>query len=277
LIGWRGEPGKHDEPQHIKQGEITVGLLDTLGIPYRILADNEAEALTCVEEVTSIIESGNRPGALIVRSGTFKPYKMQGSNTQSFELTREAAIRAVAERLDESDIVVSTTGKISRELYEYRDSTGGDHRRDFLTVGSMGHCCQIALGIALAKPDRQVYCFDGDGSVIMHMGAMAITGSTKPTNLKHIVFNNGCHDSVGGQPSCGFDISIPGIARSCGYELAMEARTLEQIHQSLAIIKSTKAPVLLEIKVDKGAREDLGRPKTSPLENKQEFMQFLRT
>ncbi|MHC4658700.1 MAG: phosphonopyruvate decarboxylase [Planctomycetota bacterium] len=276
LIGWRGEPGKHDEPQHIKQGEITLSLLDTLEMPYRVLPDNTEEAEACLEEIIDVLRRRNGPVALIVRRGTFEPYQIQQRYDLQGELVREDAIRTVVDNLDESDIVVSTTGKTSRELYEYRECVDGDHSRDFLTIGSMGHCSQIAMGIALAKPDRQVYCLDGDGAVIMHMGAVAIIGSRNVRNFRHIVFNNGCHDSVGGQPTCGFAVSITGIAKACGYTLALQAQTSAEINDKMRIIKSSDGPVMLEIRVKKGAREDLGRPKSSPQENKSKFMEFLR-
>jgi len=275
LVGWRGEPGKHDEPQHVKQGRITLNFLDTLELPYKVLPDNIEEAKACLQETVDMAKSGERPVALIVRTGTFAPYQAQKRNELRIELTRETAIRTVIDSLDKSDIVVSTTGKISRELYEYRDSVDGNHSGDFLTVGSMGHCSQIALGIALAKTRRRVYCLDGDGAVIMHMGAMAIIGSSKAKNFRHIVLNNGCHDSVGGQPTCGFAASITAIARACGYEVALQAQTKNEITHSMGIIKQADGPVMLEIWVRRGARDNLGRPKSSPKENKMKFMEFL--
>lgn len=275
LIGWRGEPGKHDEPQHIKQGRITLSLLDTLEVPYKVLPDNTEEAQACLKEIVDVLKMKAGPAALIVKKRTFEPYQMHKHDDSRFELTREEAIKKVVDNLGESDTIVSTTGKMSRELYEYRDSVDGNHSRDFLTVGSMGHCSQIGLGIALAKPERQVYCLDGDGAVIMHMGALAIIGSSKPKNFKHIVFNNGCHDSVGGQPTCGFTISITGVAKACGYALALQAQTEKDINDKMKIIKLADGPVMLEIILKKGARADLGRPKSSPSENKAKFMEFL--
>ena len=276
LIGWRGEPGKEDEPQHIKQGKITLSLLDALGVPYKILPDNPAEVPACLQEIIGISMKNNRPVALIVKKGTFRPYQIQKCVGPQSELSRETAIKTVVRNLDASDIIVSTTGKISRELYEYRDRLDGNHSKDFLTVGSMGHCSQIAMGIALSKPGRQIYCFDGDGAVIMHMGALAIAGSSKVKNFKHIVFNNGCHDSVGGQPTCGFAVSITGIANACGYVLALQAGSVSEINDQMKVIKSAQGPAMLEIKVAKGARKDLGRPKSSPRKYKREFMEFLR-
>lgn len=275
LVGWRGEIGEHDEPQHIKQGKITLSLLDTLEVPYKVLPNNTEEAQVCLKKMIAVLKERNRPVALVVRKGTFEPYRMQERDDFRANLTRETAIKVLVNNLNESDIIVSTTGKISRELYEYRNQLDGDHSKDFLTIGSMGHCSQIAMGIALAQPKRQVYCFDGDGAVIMHMGALAVIGSQKPKNFRHIIINNGAHDSVGGQPTAGFKISFTAIAKACAYEVALEAKSLSEISQGMRILKSVKGPALLEVKVKKGSRPDLGRPKITPKENKASFMRFL--
>ena len=173
-------------------------------------------------------------------------------------------------------VIVSTTGMISRELFEYRAAQGEGHERDFLTVGSMGHASQIALGIALQQTQRRVYCFDGDGAVLMHMGSMAITGQMKPDNFVHVVFNNGAHDSVGGQPTVGLNIDLPTVARACGYAAALSVGDASSLAEALETLRSMTGPVLLEVKVKKGARKDLGRPTTTPVENKQALMSFLK-
>jgi len=275
LIGWRGEPGKHDEPQHIKQGQVTLKLFETIEIPYKILPEDNKPALDCLQKIIDELKKNKAPVALIVKKGTFKPYELKKSSDLAQEITREKAIETVADSLGESDIVVSSTGKISRELYEYRNRLSGNHNCDFLTVGSMGHCSQIAMGVALGKPERQVYCFDGDGAVLMHMGSLAIIGSEKIKNLKHIVFNNCCHDSVGGQPTAALSVSITGIAKECGYKTVLRAKTVDEINDKMKAMKSSEGPSLLEIIVKKGAREDLGRPKISPEKNKENFMEFL--
>jgi len=275
LIGWRGEPGKRDEPQHLKQGKITLSLLNTLEIPYQILPNADHDAEKCLKQILNTAETGRLPVALVVKKGTFKEYRPKKSQRCPLELSREQAIRLIAEQLEDDDIVVSTTGKISRELYEYREAIACDHSKDFLTVGSMGHASQIALGIALAKPARQVFCFDGDGAAIMHMGSMATIGWQKPDNFRHIIFNNGCHESVGGQPTAGLAISFPDIAKACGYRLAVTAQTAAEISERMPLLKAVPGPSLLEVKVRRGARADLGRPTTSPKQNKAAFMEFL--
>ncbi|MCM1030192.1 MAG: phosphonopyruvate decarboxylase [Oscillibacter sp.] len=277
LVGWRGEPGEKDEPQHVKQGKVTLSLLEAMGIRYAILSELEEEAVRQLEDAQCHIKKTGEPFALMVRKGTFEEYKLESQVKEvALSLRREEAIQAVAASMDARDIVVSTTGMISRELFEYRESVNQGHDRDFLTVGSMGHASQIALGIALEKPERRVYCFDGDGAVLMHMGAMAIVASMMPKNYVHVVFNNGAHDSVGGQPTVALAMDLPGVARACGYVHTFSVSVLDDLLDALNKIRGLEGPVLLEIKVRKGARKDLGRPTTTPEENKRAFMEFLK-
>lgn len=274
LIGWRGEPGVKDEPQHVKQGEVTLKLLEAMGIKYSILANNPQEVETQVISCVKFLSKKSAPFAFIVRKQTFDRYKLNLKIENLNALSREDAIGMVANKLDKDDLVVSTTGMISRELYELREKKKDGHNHDFLTVGSMGHASQIALGIALHKKDRHVYCFDGDGAVIMHMGSLAIIGSTAPFNYTHILFNNGAHDSVGGQPTVAFDIDLPQIALSCGYKKAFSVDTHESFNNAFNQCLEN-GPFFIEIKVGRGARPDLGRPKTSPIENKESFLESL--
>lgn len=276
IIGWRGEPGKKDEPQHLKQGKITLSLLETMGIAHEVLSEDISEAEKSIDNAVQHMTENNAPYALIIKKGTFESYELQNKIKTSYDLMREQAVNLVIDQLDQRDIVVSTTGKTSRELFEYREELKHEHGKDFLTVGSMGHSSQIALGIALSKPDRQVYCLDGDGAVIMHLGSLAIIGSKAPKNFKHIIFNNGAHDSVGGQPTVGFEIDIPAIAKACGYKTTLCAEKTEDIKEKILQLKTCEGPALLEIKVNKGARKDLGRPTTTPQENKKAFMGFLK-
>lgn len=276
MIGWRGEPGKKDEPQHVKQGKITLDFLDALGISWKILSGSIDEAEKELNYAVGVMRDKSMPFALVIPKDTFESYSLENSEGDSFTLLREDAVKMIVDKLGPEDIVVSTTGKTSRELFEYREELGQDHGRDFLTVGSMGHSSQIALGIALAKPKRRVICLDGDGSLIMHMGALAIIASKKPENYKHIVINNGAHDSVGGQPTAGYSIDIPGIAGSCGYISVHTAANKEELEEKLPLFLSGRGPSLLEIKTRKGAREELGRPTTTPVENKNAFMKFLK-
>ena len=274
IIGWRGEPGVHDEPQHKKQGKVTLSLLETMGVPYAVLDENweqqVAQALTQIRETNGVY-------ALIVRKGTFEDYVLQNLTASSLPLSREEAIKIVVDKLRKDDIVVSTTGMISRELFEYREAKQQGHGADFLTVGSMGHASQIALGIALQKPERRVFVFDGDGALLMHMGGMAIIGDYCPKNLVHIVFNNGAHDSVGGQPTVGQKIDIEAIAKAVGYTDVVSVDNQSALmcvmnHVNNAVIEGVS---LINVNVRKGNRKDLGRPTTSTVEDKCTFMDNL--
>lgn len=275
LIGWRGRPGVHDEPQHVKQGKVTTGLLNTMGVNFDVLSKEEDEA---GKQIAKAVEALNRKEvyALVIEKDTFDSYTLQNVEKNDLTLSREEAIQIVAAALGDKDAIVSTTGMISRELFEYRTRMNQGHERDFLTVGSMGHASQIALGIALEKPDRTIWCFDGDGATIMHMGSMAIVGSKAPKNYVHVVFNNGAHDSVGGQPTVGLSIDLPAIATAVGYKHVYSCNTKEYLEELLLKVKDQEGPTLLQICVKKGNRKDLGRPTTTPIQNKEALMHFLQ-
>ena len=275
IIGWRGRPGVHDEPQHVKQGKVTTGLLDVMGIGYEVLAKEEDKAALQIDTAMAALKR-NEVFALVIEKDTFDDYKLQNVQVNNLTMSREEAIQTVAAALDEKDCIVSTTGMISRELFEYREAMKQGHERDFLTVGSMGHASQIALGIALSQPERRVWCFDGDGATIMHMGSLAIVASKAPRNYIHVVFNNGAHDSVGGQPTVGLSIDLPSVAKDVGYKTVFSVDGKSSLQSVLDKVKNLQGPVLLEVKVKKGNRKDLGRPTTTPIQNKESLMNFLK-
>lgn len=276
VIGWRGRPGVHDEPQHVKQGKVTTGLLNTMGINYAILPKDEEGAAKQIKIAADFMKATNECFALVIEKDTFDAYKLQNVEVNDLTLSREEAIRKVASSIEDNACIVSTTGMISRELFEARTAWNQGHERDFLTVGSMGHASQIALGIALQKSDRRVYCFDGDGASIMHMGNMAITASMKCKNYVHVVYNNGAHDSVGGQPTVGLKIDLCAVAKAVGYKAAYSVETMAELETKLSELKHEDGPVLLQICVKKGNRKDLGRPTTTPVQNKKALMEFLK-
>ena len=279
LIGWRGEPGISDEPQHITQGAVTLAQLEALNIPYSILPKEIEPAMECLDHAIRNVKKNRGPFAIVVQKGCFSKYSpiSKVDVAENLSLTREDAVCQIAASLNDDDIVISTTGKTSRELFEYRARSNTLNRgQDFLTVGSMGHASQIALGIALQKPNRQVYCLDGDGALIMHMGSLAIIGNQPVKNYKHIILNNGSHDSVGGQPTVALKIDVTSIARSCGYNGAKQVESSQELTEALAWLKATTGPALLEIRVHKGARSDLGRPTLTPQQNKRAFMLHLQ-
>lgn len=275
LIGWRGEPGVKDEPQHVKQGEVMLDILDAMQIDYELLPDDMSAARPVIEYLIQQVQTTKTQKALIVKKNTFEKYVLETVNTNDYQLSREAAIQAVVNHLDDRDIIVSTTGKASRELFESRAAKNSGHQRDFLTVGSMGHANQIALGIALKKKNRKVYCFDGDGAALMHTGGMGIIGNYKASNYSHIIFNNGAHESVGGQPTIGLKIDLDAIAKGFKYQGVFQASSLNEINELMPRIKVMDGPILLEIKIASSSRTDLGRPTIAPKENKLDFMRFL--
>ena len=276
VVGWRGEPGFHDEPQHVQQGKCTCSLLDAMHIPYVIMSDEEEKLRTQIAWCYKETARRSAPFAFIVKKGTFAPCTLRNNVPVSGGMTREQAIERIMLSMGTETVFVSTTGMASRELFELREKHGQGHKSDFLTVGSMGHASQIALGIALQDKARRVCCIDGDGAAIMHMGGMAVIGTRAPANYVHIVLNNGAHDSVGGQPTVGRDIDICGIARACGYRRVFKAASAGELESALAEASRADGLCFVEVQVLKGARKDLGRPTTTPLQNKEAFMEFLK-
>jgi phosphonopyruvate decarboxylase len=277
MIGWRGEPGVKDEPQHVKQGRVMEALLDSLEVPYEYIDGSLENAKAALEKAFSYMKEKNAPFTLLVKQDAFDAYKLQSEKKTNFPLNREGALKILIDELEAQDVVVSTTGKTSREVFEYRKERGDGHQNDFLTVGSMGHTCQIALGIALEKRERNVFCLDGDGSALMHLGSLAICGQSGAKNFKHVLINNGAHDSVGGQPTLGFEVDFEGIFKACGYKKVMRASTPEEIKAAVQRLKKEEGPAALEIQVNKGARKDLGRPTIAPKDNKLDFMKMLQS
>lgn len=275
MIGWRGEPGTKDEPQHIKQGRVMTGVLDALQIPWYVLGPDTNDAGTVIKQAAARMREIMGPVALVVRNNSFTPYGSPTEPPASLPLSREHAIGCIVDQLSTDDVVVSTTGMTSRELYEYRVARGDGHGGDFLTVGAMGHTASIAMGLALSRPERRVICLDGDGSVIMHMGSLAVIGQSGLANLVHIVINNGAHDSVGGQATVGLKIDLVSIAKAAGYRKAALVCTELEVERAFVDLVSEPGPALLEIRVRKGARPDLGRPKYSPTENRRALMKRL--
>jgi phosphonopyruvate decarboxylase len=279
MIGWRGEilaGGRqlHDEPQHVKQGRITIPQLEILNIPYRIVDSGTTTIEPILIELIDLAISRSGPAALVVRKQTFAPFKLTKPDHEAYQLSRETAINAVIEVLPDEVPIVSTTGMASRELFELRKAAGSGYHRDFLTVGGMGHAGQIAAGIAMARPDRQVVCLDGDGALLMHMGGLTISADCP--NLLHIVLNNGTHDSVGGQPTKGAVLDFTKIAAACGYARISRAVTTGEIAIHVQSMLGSGLSSFLEIKCKRGARADLGRPSRAPAQNKIDFMRFLQ-
>ena len=276
IVGWRGEPGVPDEPQHIYQGKVTIRLLEDMNIDTFVIRKDtaEQEVIDAMEKFRVSLKSGKDVAFIVGKGALSYDDKVHYGNNNT--MTREEIIQHIVNVTGE-DPIVSTTGKASRELFETREANKQSHKYDFLTVGSMGHCSSIAMGIAAQKPDTKIWCIDGDGAALMHMGAMAVIGANKPENLVHIVINNGAHETVGGMPTVAEKIDISEVAKACGYPFAVKADSFEALDRELIAAKKRKALSLIEVSCAIGARENLGRPTTTARENRQNFMDYLKT
>ena len=269
IIGYRGEPGVHDEPQHVKQGELTLPLLETLGVKWEILGEHYQQQ---IDRAYSYMRTTDRPYALVVRKGLFKEYKLTKADND-FPMTREESLKEIIAAIDPEDFIVSTTGKTSREIFEIREARNEGHGHDFLTVGSMGHTSSIALGMSLGT-DKNVYCIDGDGSFIMPMGASAIVAQNQGYNLRYILLNNGAHESVGGQPTVALDINTKKILEAVGFPKVYESKTKEELLANMKKLRASIGSAMI-VYTHQGSRADLGRPTTTPVENKEAIMRNL--
>jgi len=278
LIGWRGEPGVQDEPQHIKQGRIQVDLLQAMDIPFKVISKDEENLDEKISNGIKKALADNRPFVFIIRKGVFENYNSLSNKKDTTGLmTREEALELILKKLPEHSIIVSTTGKTSREIFEIRERNNEPHIKDFLTVGSMGHCSSIALGIAISKPIRPVVCIDGDGALLMHLGSLATVGKLQPKNFYHILINNEVHESVGGQETSARYVDIPKMLQSASYKHVSTAININQLTNNLDNILAVDGPAFIEVKVKPGSRTDLGRPAIKPVDNKKNFMKYIQS
>lgn len=275
VIGWRGEPGTHDEPQHIYQGEVTVKLLGDMGIDSFVVGpETTEEALSAtMENYRSFLNQGKAVAFVICKDALSYEKLVVYKNENS--MMREEIIRHIV-KVSGTDPIVSTTGKASRELFEIREANKQGHQYDFLTVGSMGHTSSIALGIALQRPEQRIWCIDGDGAVLMHMGAMAVIGANRPNNMVHVLINNEAHETVGGMPTVAKTVDFASVAKACGYPHAVAVDSFSALDEVLMLAKEQHELIFIEAKCAIGARKDLGRPTTVPIANKQAFMDYLQ-
>lgn len=274
VIGWRGEPGVHDEPQHIYQGEVTIKLLDDMDIKSFVISKDttKEELVSIMAKFNKVLEAG-KDVAFVVRKGALS-YDEKVEYKNDNLMSREEIIQHIINFTGE-DPIVSTTGKASRELFETREANAQSHKYDFLTVGSMGHASSIALGVALNKPKTKIWCIDGDGAVLMHMGSIAVLGANKPENMVHIIINNEAHETVGGMPTVSSSVDYVAVAKACGYPNAVCVDSFEELDKELQIAKESNELCMIEVKCSIGARDNLGRPTTTAIENKENFMKFL--
>lgn len=275
VIGWRGEPGCKDEPQHIYQGEVTEKLLEDVGLRTFVVTRSTSvkELSEKMAEFDHILKGGDSV-AFVIKKDAFQ-FQEKITYKNPYTLIREDVIRKVAEAAGD-DIIISTTGKASRELFEIREEQKKSHQYDFLTVGSMGHASSIAMGIAIHKPNTKVWCIDGDGALLMHMGSLALIGSMKPDNMIHIVIDNEAHETVGGMPTVSAKIDLIQIAQGCGYPNVIRVKSDIELSGALETVKKSGQLSMIIAKCAINSRKNLGRPSKSAKENKINFMQYLR-
>jgi phosphonopyruvate decarboxylase len=280
VVGWRGQPGVKDEPQHVKQGRIMEPLLGALGLPWTVLPRDPGSAEAAMAEAVKTAMDASTPYVVLVEKGTFADAASASAAAPEPEspqfVSREDALIATAQAVGPEAVIVSTTGMLSRELFEYRERSGQPGDRDLLTVGGMGHASSIALGVAMREPDREVWCFDGDGALLMHLGGLAVIADHAPPGYFHVVFNNGVHDSVGGQPTSIDVVDVAATARALGYRYATSTSYVESIAAAVGELRANGGPALLEIKVRPGNRPGIGRPTRTPAESKRAFMDAIR-
>lgn len=277
MIGWRGELGVNDEPQHVKQGKIQLNLLKAMDIPYETLSKDDQGFDLKISNAVEKAKNENRPVVILIKKGTFEKYGHGVKNSSDHQMMREEALEIILKNLNDNTIIVSTTGKTSREIFEIRERNGDSHEKDFLTVGSMGHCSSIALGIAIAKQNRDIVCIDGDGALLMHLGSLTTIASKKPKNFRHILMNNEVHESVGGQETAAKSLDFTRIVSAMGIRNVYKSETFEELKTSLNELFTGDGPSFLEVKIRSGSRKDLGRPTIKPIDNKKDFMSFLKS
>ncbi len=275
-VGWRGEPGIKDEPQHAFQGEVTISLLELMKIKCFTLSKEtkNEEFLEFIQQSRELIAEGKSIAFVVCKGALETDIKPHFGNNN--KIKREDALRTIVKSASDGDIFISTTGKTSRELFEIREALGQGHEKDFLTVGSMGHASMIAMGIAMELPERTVWCIDGDGAAVMHLGSMVVLAKTGCKNLIHVVFNNGAHESVGGMPVAYGKTDFCSLAKAAGYNICMKVSDHAELIEALNTATKTEGTFFIEILAALGSRDDLGRPTTTPKENKSALMKFLR-
>ncbi len=274
FVGWRGEPGVHDEPQHVFQGRATIPMIEGMEIECEVLSTDWEKAAIQLNQAVTKMKETKESHAFVIHKGTFSAYPLKQKGCDTYPLTRERALEVITELVPEHAALISTTGKISRELFEIRERRNEGHEHDFLTVGSMGHASSIAFGVARCY-DNPVYCLDGDGALIMHMGSLAVIGQSHCHNLKHILINNGCHESVGGQPTAGFSIQAEQIAAACGYPYTCTCTTEQQLREAMKQAMTRDELEFIQVIVNADSRADLGRPTISAIKNKENFMNYI--
>ncbi|MBT2789577.1 phosphonopyruvate decarboxylase [Paraburkholderia strydomiana] len=287
IVTWRGQPGVADEPQHALMGPVTPAMLDTMEIPWETFP-TEADAIgPALDRAIAHMDETGRPYALVMQKGSVAPYELkagavgerrvpatarsQFANVAASELAsrHDALKKVIAHTPIESTVVLASTGFCGRELYAI-----DDRPNQLYMVGSMGCVTPFALGLALARPDLHVVALDGDGAALMRMGAFATLGAYGPSNLTHVLLDNGAHDSTGGQATVSSQVSFAGVAAACGYASAVESddpAVLDQLFESAPL----DGPRFARLVIRRGTPDGLPRPTITPPDVKTRLMRHI--
>ena len=259
LIGWRGEGNTEpNHPQHKLQGEITPKLLEVMHIPYTVLTDDDNEFASVIEKAVRYCLETRQPYGLIAPKGVMADPEKPNNVDDTYPMSREEAIEVILDHMPADTIYSATTGRATRELFFLREKRGESKSTDFLNVGSMGHASSVALGIALAQPERPVVALDGDSAAIMHMGALTMVSKVKAPHFMHVILNNGAHESVGGQPSAGHLVDFTKIAEASGYRTMGKAVTNEEeLIEAINYLKNCGQASFIDCRIHKGLTRKL--------------------
>lgn len=258
LIGWRGAPDIKDEPQHIQQGKSTISILKNIGIKSVILKKdlNLSKLGTAIDLAKRRLE----PIAILVKKNLFSKSSKKIFVKNSYSLQRSEVIKFILNQISYKNIIFSSTGYISRELNHHIKIKKDKKIRAFFNVGGMGHTSSLALGYSINSRDK-IICLDGDGALMMHMGCMANIGTFSKKNFLHILFNNGTHESVGGQTTNSFNINFKKFSQSVNYKSYYSIKNKKDLKKKLPKLFKKDGPSLCEIFIQNKSIKNLGRPK----------------
>lgn len=271
IVTLRGEPGLKDEPQHELMGRATSDLLTALDVPHVPFPESDDDIDAALDAAMTTMTRTQRPYAFILRKNVVDEYTPRPRTPRPARsrvdalpdaeagppLSRRQAVALIADAADDA-LLVATTGKTGRELFEHRDTP-----RYLYVVGSMGCASSIALGVAHTSGDR-VVVLDGDGAALMRMEAMATIGSLAPPRLMHIILDNGAYESTGAQETIAASVHFPSIAAACGYATACSASGAAALSTAFARATAAPGPHLIHTRVGIDTSAGLGRPSIAP-------------
>ena len=282
FVSLRGEPGVHDEPQHELMGQITGEMLSLMRVEWQYLSGDIAEAGKQLKEANAHIEAG-RTFFFVVKKGTFGDVKLKEQKLKQLKNSslkkstanvslpiRTEALKCISDLADKHTIMLATTGKTGRELFEVEDKPN-----NLYMVGSMGCISSLGLGLAMVRTDKKVITIDGDGAALMRLGAFATNAYYQPSNLLHVLLDNNAHDSTGGQATVSHIIDFAGLAAAASYPVSLEVNGLVELKEAIEQWKQKPVLTFIHAKIAKGSPAELGRPTVKPFEVKDRLVKFI--